>query len=117
MTAPAKPGDAHMEAEARLLWFAETGDSKQWTGPNDDADAHAGCRADIFAALAAAEARGFRAGIERAERAAVMAARAGLSEGCEQASEVANSRAAELDEWATQIGKEAVSHALKEEAK
>ena len=55
-----------MEAEARLRWFAETGDSRQWTGPNDDADAHAGCRADIFAALATAEARGYARGIERA---------------------------------------------------
>ena len=55
-----------MEAEARLRWFAETGDSRQWTGPNDDADAHAGCRADIFTALATAEARGYARGIERA---------------------------------------------------
>ena len=117
MTAPAKPGDAWTEeSEARLRWFAEItqGDTKQWSGPNDESPLP-GLRADIRAALtevSAAEARGFREGLERAERAAFMAARTGLSEGCEQASEVANSRAAELDEWATQIGNEAVTRAL-----
>ena len=73
MTAPAKPVDAWTEeSEARLRWFAEItqGDTKQWSGPNDESPLP-GLRADIRAALtevSAAEARGYREGIERAAK-------------------------------------------------